>query len=496
MIRQAHQVGHRRRVERRVRMQRPPCVGRHRIPVRPRRPRRRHPLGGPAAQPDTIQVPLRRVVRRGDDVQPPPALVDTGDRHHVVRAARHQLHVAPVARHTIDVAPPVALARPEKAVAANPRHVADDVDPRAVVLDERRAHGAGRSVAEHHPVAVLTPVDALDHHFAGAGPLHPRDVVVAQVTRQRDPRGRPAVRADDAGARRRVRRPRLGVLDRDRDRVQRVRVVDQREGADAGHVEVPVRDPRPVGRPAEAVGEAELLLVDPIGHAVHVQRVRAGRQPGDGAVAQALRIEVTLPYVRHAVRGRRKLPIHHGRRWTVVAAELAQRPGRPIEHPVIAPRVRPPDALRVREDEELGTVRRPRVIIDRQWRRRTGRHELLRGDEYAPLAARGHVPHDVESAADRHRWLDGRVCRAAVGPARRSEPLRRKIARRVQALQHRRGRGGDLRHLRHLRDLRGHRRCDPHRHRRCDHRETNRSHRDLQGVSASSRPRGRARAVH
>src|SRR5438445_13377930 len=75
----------------------------------------------------------------------------------------------------------------------------------------------------------------------------------------------------------------------------------EEERAYPRHVEVPVGDARAIGRPAEAVPQVELLLVDPIGHAVHVQGVGTRREARDASVGETLDVEIALVHVADPV---------------------------------------------------------------------------------------------------------------------------------------------------------------------------------------------------
>src|SRR5580700_3888900 len=102
----------------------------------------------------------------------------------------------------IGVPPAIALADPDEVLAAvQPVHFIIDIDPGAVTLTEDRVHGARVDIPEHHIERVLEAVQVLENQLAGVGgPVHPGDVVIARVTRDREPLRGAAAGADDADA--------------------------------------------------------------------------------------------------------------------------------------------------------------------------------------------------------------------------------------------------------------------------------------------------------
>ncbi len=202
----------------------------------------------------------------------------------------------------VHVPPAVPLAEPEEfAIALEPRDLVDHVEPGLVRLRRHGPRPAGGRAGQDQGVVVLQAVHPLHQHRVRTGPLHERDVVLARVAGELEPGGGAAVGAHHPGGHGGVGGAGLRVLDRDGEGIGGVGVVDHEEGADAAHVEVPVGDPGAVGRPAEPVADAELLLVHPVAHPVDVQRIGAGGEPGDGAVGEPLDVDVALANERHAV---------------------------------------------------------------------------------------------------------------------------------------------------------------------------------------------------
>ena len=448
MVGQADQRGARRHVQAGNGVQRPARVGRDAVAVRAAVRGRRQPFRRAARERHAEQVAAGGVVRRGDEVDEAVPLVDPQHVEHVVCTWGEQAHVAAVAGDAVELAPAGPLARPQEAPSVlQPVRLVLDVQPRRVALHHDLANRAGARVGEQHPVRVLEAVHALQQQLARARPLHAREVVVARVAGQGQPHRLAAGRRHHAGAHRRVGGARLRVLHGDREGVERVRVVDQQEVAHAGHVELPVRDPGPVRGPAERVAQPELLLVDPVGGAVHARRGSVVREPCASAVGEPLHVEVALLHVRDPVPLRRELR-EHQRRGRPVRAELPQRARGAVEHPVVAARLVAPDALRVREQQQLAGVRRPGVIGDAHAVQLRGR------DQHRACAGGGVVAHDVGAARGA---LHGRVGGAAIDPAGRAEALGHELVRReeplepglhrlrerVAALRGERGRGGE-----------------------------------------------------
>ncbi len=285
-------------------------------------------------------------------------------------------------------------------------------------------------------------VDPLQHQLLRPRPFEAGDVVLARIIGHLQPCGGTALRAHHAGGDGGVRGAGLGVLDGCDERVERVGVVREQEPAHAGHVEVPVGDAGAVRGPAEAVAQVELLFVDPIRHAVHVQRVGAGGETRDAAVGEALDVQIALPHVRDAVARGREFGVHE-RRPRGVATQLLERPAGAVQHPVVPARVLAPHPLCVGEDEELRCVARPVVVVDVEGCSGAPGDELPRGDGDAARARRRLVAHDVRSGVVGRR-LDGGVGRPAGDPARRTEVLRRELAGGEEAPQHVRSLGRNL----------------------------------------------------
>ncbi len=411
---------------------------RDRVLVRPRLARRRDPLGRAPAEPHAEQVALRRVLGRRREVEPSVRFVDPVDADDVVAALGDELHVGAVARDRVDVPPAVALAHPEESLAAldpldvpgreargAPAEVAErDVATRVVLLRQDRADLAGPGVAQHHEVRVLEPVELLEDDLVGArGPVHAGQVVLARVAGNVEPLRRSARRAHDADARGGVPLAGLRVGERRDLRIEPGGLVDEAELLDARGVELPVGDPLAVGAPLPAVAAEELLLVDPVERPVDEEPRPVVGEPLGAAVREALDVEVVLTDVGDARPVGRELREHQRRRLGV-AAELLERPARDVEQPVVAARVRSPDLLRVREDEQRARVRAQPELVDLERRARARRDELRRGHDDAPGPARRVVPHEVGRARARRGGLQLDVPGAVLLPLHGAERLR------------------------------------------------------------------------
>ena len=424
---EAHQLRDRRTVEPGPAVDRPARAGRELIGVGARLVPGREPLRRPLpVEPDPEEVALGGVVGRCDVVEPSAGLVHAGDRHHVERPRGHEGRALAGARHPVHVAPAVPLAHPEQLGAlVEPGDIVHQVHPGAVPLGEHRSDGARGGVRKQDPIGVLEAIHSLEHERGRPRPLHAGEVVLPQVVAQRDPGDGPSGRGHHARPYRRIGRAGLGILDRRDDRIERVGVVDETEGAHSAHVELPEGDPRAVGGPAEAVAEVEFLLVHPVRHAAHVQRIGASGEAGDRPIGQPLRVQIALPHVGHPIALRGELGVHQRGFRRAASAQLPERPRPGIEDPVIAPGVLTPDLLRVGEDQKPGAIGGPRVVINIERLGRALRNELAGGDHDAAEAGGGLVAHQVAGAPHGFGRLQSGVRGAALDPAHRAEPLAR-----------------------------------------------------------------------
>ncbi len=194
-------------------MKRVAAVRRDRVLVRSRELARRDADRLAAAvERRAIQIPLRRVLRRRDEIRRPALLVDAGERDDVDVAARDE-RLAPVARDAVDVLPAVLLRRDEEfgAVADRARFrqpAESDRDERIVAIAPHLPGRAGCRVGEQIVVGVLQSIELLNQDGSRIGPLQPRDVVLARIAGQLQPGDAAAFRVDDARADRGVRRAR------------------------------------------------------------------------------------------------------------------------------------------------------------------------------------------------------------------------------------------------------------------------------------------------
>ena len=390
-----------------------------------------------AVEPAAEQVALHRVVRRGGVVEPPPLRVDALDLQHVVVALGDQAGPLAVARHHVDVFPPIPLAHPGEALPVlQPHQVVHQVHPGAVLLDQHGAHLAGLRVAQHHLVAVLQPVEPLEDHLAGrGGPFHPGDVMVPRVPLDLHPASGTAGGAHHADPRRRVGLAHFGVLHRDHPGVERIGVVDHAEVPNRVGIELPVGHARAVGAPPPPVGVVvhQLFFVHPVEGAVDERPGAVVGQRDDRTGGEVLGVEVVLAHVAHASAVGGELGEHQGGGLGVLAAELPEATGGPVQHPVVAPGVEPPDRLGVGEHQQLAAVGRPGVVLDVERSLGSLGHQLTRRNQDLP-APLLHVVADDVLARPIGRGLDRGVGRAVVQPARGAERLREELGRAVDPL--------------------------------------------------------------
>ena len=182
--------------------------------------------------------------------------------------------------------------------------------------------------------------------------------------------------------------------------VDRVGVVDQREVLDAGGVELPVGDLPAVRAPPESIAQIELFFVDPVGRAVDDVLVLGFGEPRDRAAADLLDVKIALADVADAAAIGRELR-EHQRRGRGAGADLTQRAGCAIEHPVVAARVLAPDFFRVGVEQQPRAIRGPLVTVDRERRGRARRLQRRCRDEDGPGSGRRVVLDDVLGARRR-----------------------------------------------------------------------------------------------
>jgi hypothetical protein len=209
----------------------------------------------------------------------------------------------------------------------------------------------------------------------------------------------------------------------------RVVVSSMSEKMDAGRIELPVGDLGSVRAPAEAIAEAQLLLVDPIGGAVDRRRGSIASQRNRFARGEVLDEDVVVANVGDSRAVRRELREHQarGRR---LAANLRQLPAPQVEDPVVSAGVIAPYLDGVGENEEPLPISRPLVIVNIEacasdghvlTTTRINRDELRCRNQHRTRPGRRLVPDDLRAAASA---LDDRVCLTVGQPARRAEAWR------------------------------------------------------------------------
>ena len=137
----------------------------------------------------------------------------------------------------------------------DPHHSVLHVHPCLRLVPEDPVGGAGGHVGQQIIVPVLQPVQLLNRHGARVDPLERREIAVARVVGSVDPASGAAVSANHAHTDERIAGADFRIRNLGDDRVGRRGVVDQREDANAGRVELPVGDTGAVRAPAEAVAQ-------------------------------------------------------------------------------------------------------------------------------------------------------------------------------------------------------------------------------------------------
>ena len=255
-----------------------------------------------AIQGDAVEVPLRGVIRRSNEIEVTTLHVHARDAEDIILPRGEQTGLPASRGDAVKVPPTVAFAQPQETRAAiDPGHLVHDFHPGVVSVREEDFRGAGNRVARDDVVGVLEAIELLEEDAAGIrGPLHARDVMVPGIGVRGEPTRRAAGGVDDADLARGVRLPDLGIGEGRELRVKAVRVVDEREFAHARGVELPISNVLAVGAPSQAVAQAEFFFVHPIGGAVDGMRAAIGAQREDAEVHERLHVHVVLVHIRDA----------------------------------------------------------------------------------------------------------------------------------------------------------------------------------------------------
>ena len=366
VVRQADQVGLARRIESRHAVESPVAIRRDVVSVRPRLVLGSHAFRLRSVQTGAIEVPLRPIFRRCDVIQPAARLIHRRYRDHIEGRASHQPRVA-FAGDGIDVPPAVALAGEQQPLAVfDPFEIAVHFHPSVVLVLEHLPQIAGFRVRDVDRVGILQPVHVLQNHLVVLQPLHVRDVGAARVARRLEPDCLATGGGDHAHPHGRVHLARLGIFVFGDHRVQLIGVVDEREILHAALVELVIGDLLSVGAPQEAIGQAELFVVVPIGSAV--DDVVAGIEGKllDGPGMHVLYIEiparlrsrrlVQVAQVGYALAIRRELREHQPR--GRLASEFAPGMVGLIQQPIVAGGLADHHRVPVRAEQQLGAVGR------------------------------------------------------------------------------------------------------------------------------------------
>ncbi len=130
-----------------------------------------------------------------------------------------------------------------------------------------------------------------------------------------------------------------------------------------------------------------------------------------------------LPRVRHPAAFRRELREHQRGRGRI-AAEFLERARTAVQHPVIAASALPPNGLCVREDQQMGFIRRPGVVRNAQGFCFARRSQLRRADQHGALSACRCVTHNLLRVLHGGRRLERGVGIPLFEPTRRAKPFR------------------------------------------------------------------------
>ena len=150
-------------------------------------------------------------------------------------------------------------------------------------------------------------------------------------------------------------------------------------------------------------------------------------------IGEALNVDVVGLDVPHPGSIRRKLREHEGGLGEVLS-ELVEPPDRPVQHPVVPSRVGSPDPPGVGEDQELGSIRRPMVVLYRQRATAAPGHQIFSPNQDLPLARGSFIGHDIDAASKRTGWFQ-RGVPPTIEPASRAKAITVKLGRGKDPLQ-------------------------------------------------------------
>jgi len=348
------------------------------------------------------------------------SFIDVQQLGHVELAGRRELYVLPSARRQIDVPPAVAVADPrETLTVGQPFPLVIHVNPGLIPFGQDRRHLPRACVRQQDEIRVLATIQLLQHKTLGIRrPRESGEIVLARIAGHVQPACFATRRGDHTHAASRVLLSDFGVSERGQAGIQRVGVVDQREFRDAAGVELPVGDPGPVRAPGKAVPQVQFLLVDPIKRAIDDVAIGGGGEGRDLPSHKVFDVQVVLSHVSDVAGGRREFGEHQRCRLRV-SAQLAQFMAGAVQQPIIAARVRSPDALRVGEDQHQAVVGRECVVVDGQRSGLARRHEPGGRNQHLGFAGLDVVQHDIAARRRVCGRFQGQVPGAVLRPPRR-----------------------------------------------------------------------------
>ena len=171
MLRKFHEIDHRRRVERRMRMERPLAIGREVVSVSPRLVCGSHSLGiALSIQSNAIEVALRGVIRRREKVKPASPLIDRPTSNDVAGVLCEQRLRLAIARNYIRMSPTISLAEQHQRFASlNPVKASvgriTRIDPRRIRFLARLDNCSGSRVDEQNLTSITKTAQHFDEQF-------------------------------------------------------------------------------------------------------------------------------------------------------------------------------------------------------------------------------------------------------------------------------------------------------------------------------------------
>ncbi len=316
-----------------------------------------------AGQVDSIQWADQRPIRRSGEIHPAPLLIHTIQVEDPQIGAGQRVDPGAITMVKVELAVTGALAEIDESFATvDPGEVVEvDVDPGVIAIGHDHSRFASSRIGQPELQSVLEPVQTDEPDLTGrTGEAHTRQIVISIGRRGFDP-GRGAVGdPDDPETDPRVVGAGLRIADGLEGGIE-LRLVDEVERRNGALIETPECDAPAVGAPAQPIGEAQFLFVDPVGGPVDDVGTPVGCEGMLLAAGEIRDVDVMVANESDAPSVGRELGV------ALVAGGVAhgdQLARLEVPDVVARPGAASPDARDVGGDEQPGAIVRERVVLD------------------------------------------------------------------------------------------------------------------------------------